>query len=249
MQKLHLTNIPTGVEDFAFSPDGTTLATLSGGGTILLWDYPFLFGTHSIVEDINADGTVDIFDLILVAANFGKTGENVADVNGDGIVDIADLIKVAGVLNEDNGAPVKYRKSMNLKAENIQDWLIQAQQLNLSNPIIHKGIQFLEQFLLQLKPNTTALLPNYPNPFNPETWIPYQLSEPSDVSIQIYSTDGTLIRTLTIGQQSAGVYLQRNRAMYWDGKNEIGEFVASGIYFYTLTAGRYTATRKMIIRK
>ncbi len=247
--KTILQGMANGIDDLKFSPDGNTLATLGVDGTILFWDYPALFTPTPINEDVNNDGVVDVEDLVVIAANFGQTGENAADVNGDDVVDIADLIKVAGVLNEGNGAPVKYSKSMNLTAENIHVWLIQAQQLNLSDPITQKGIHFLEQFLLLLKPTTTTLLPNYPNPFNPETWIPYQLSEPSDVSIQIYSTDGTLIRTLTIGQQSAGAYLQRNRAMYWDGKNEIGEYVASGIYFYTLTAGRYTATRKMIIRK
>jgi flagellar hook assembly protein FlgD len=101
-----------------------------------------------------------------------------------------------------------------------------------------------------LLPKETALLPNYPNPFNPETWIPYQLANRTDVSVSIYSIDGKLIRMLNIGQQAAGVYESRNRAAYWDGKNETGEPVASGIYFYTLKAGAdFTATRKMLIRK
>ena len=94
-----------------------------------------------------------------------------------------------------------------------------------------------------------ALLANYPNPFNPETWIPYQLSEPSDVTVSIYSVNGSLIRTLALGHQAAGVYRSRNRAAYWDGRNAFGERVASGLYFYTLTAGDFTATRKMLIRK
>ena len=95
----------------------------------------------------------------------------------------------------------------------------------------------------------TTLLPNYPNPFNPETWIPYQLAEPTDVSISIYAADGKLIRTLVLGHRSVGIYESRNRAAYWDGKNALGEPVASGVYFYTLTAGEFTATRKMLIRK
>ena len=94
-----------------------------------------------------------------------------------------------------------------------------------------------------------VLLANYPNPFNPETWIPYQLSEPADVSVSIYSVNGHLIRTLALGHQAAGVYRNRSRAAYWDGRNELGERVASGLYFYTLTAGDFTATRKMLIRK
>ena len=94
-----------------------------------------------------------------------------------------------------------------------------------------------------------TLLANYPNPFNPETWIPYQLSEPADVSVSIYAVDGRLVRRLELGHQSAGVYRSRSRAAYWDGRNEFGECVASGLYFYTLTAGDFTATRKMLIRK
>ena len=95
----------------------------------------------------------------------------------------------------------------------------------------------------------SVLLANYPNPFNPETWIPYQLSESADVSVSIYAVNGHLIRTLNLGHQAAGVYQSRSRAAYWDGRNEFGERVASGLYFYTLTAGDFTATRKMLIRK
>ena len=94
-----------------------------------------------------------------------------------------------------------------------------------------------------------TLLANYPNPFNPETWIPYQLSASADVSISIYSVNGHLVRQLELGHQSAGVYRSRSRAAYWDGRNTFGERVASGLYFYTLTAGDFTATRKMLIRK
>ena len=95
----------------------------------------------------------------------------------------------------------------------------------------------------------TQLLANYPNPFNPETWIPYQLSEPAEVTVRIYSVKGILVRTLPLGQIPAGIYTGRGRAAYWDGKNDVGESVASGLYFYTLTAGDFTATRKMLIRK
>jgi hypothetical protein len=98
-------------------------------------------------------------------------------------------------------------------------------------------------------PEQTSLLPNYPNPFNPETWIPYQLAKPADVSISIYAADGRLVRTLALGHQPVGIYESRSRAAYWDGRNTLGEPVASGVYFYTLTADDFTATRKMLIRK
>ena len=98
-------------------------------------------------------------------------------------------------------------------------------------------------------PNATALHPNYPNPFNPETWIPYQLATAADVTVTIYDLRGVRVRQLVLGHQSAGVYQSRSRAAYWDGRNSFGEPVASGLYFYTLTAGDFTATRKLLIRK
>ena len=98
-------------------------------------------------------------------------------------------------------------------------------------------------------PEETALLPNYPNPFNPETWIPYQLALPTEVTVAIHAADGRLVRTLALGYQAAGVYKSKGRAAYWDGRNAQGEPVASGVYFYTLMTGDYTATRKLLIRK
>ena len=98
-------------------------------------------------------------------------------------------------------------------------------------------------------PMNTALLTNFPNPFNPETWIPYQLAEPAEVTLTIYDVRGVVVRRLDLGQQLAGVYHSRSRAIHWDGRNGVGEKVASGLYFYTLTAGDFTATRKLLIRK
>ena len=99
------------------------------------------------------------------------------------------------------------------------------------------------------KPNQNLLLQNYPNPFNPETWIPYQLSEDSSVSVSIYDTTGKLVRTLSLGFQPAGFYNSRERAAYWDGRNALGERVASGIYFYQLTTPAFEQTRRLVIVK
>ena len=101
----------------------------------------------------------------------------------------------------------------------------------------------------EVLPVETSLLPNYPNPFNPETWIPYTLAAPAEVGVDIYAVDGQRVRTLSLGHQPAGVYRNRARAAYWDGRNNAGERVASGVYFYTFTAGKFTATRKMLILK
>ena len=100
-----------------------------------------------------------------------------------------------------------------------------------------------------LTPAETALFPNYPNPFNPETWIPYQLAEATDVTLTIYDIKGREVRRLALGHRPAGVYRSRGRAAHWDGKNQIGEKVATGLYFYTLTTGEFTATGKMLIQK
>ena len=108
---------------------------------------------------------------------------------------------------------------------------------------------FAAPTLSEAAPKETSLLSNYPNPFNPETWIPYHLAKPAKVTITIYAADGKLVRTLMLGHQPTGVYQIKSRAAYWDGKNEVGEPVASGVYFYTLKAGDFTATRKMLIRK
>ena len=98
-------------------------------------------------------------------------------------------------------------------------------------------------------PEETTLLPNYPNPFNPETWIPYRLAKPADVTLTIYAVNGQLIRRLALGHQRAGTYQSRSRAAYWDGKNGVGESVASGLYFFTLSADDFIATGKMSIKK
>ena len=98
-------------------------------------------------------------------------------------------------------------------------------------------------------PKTTGLLANYPNPFNPETWIPYQLSNAADVQIVIYDVQGRLVRRLSLGYQLAGYYTDRTEAAYWDGHNDLGDPVGSGVYFYQLQAGDYSATRRLVILK
>ena len=203
-----------------------------------------------IAEDINEDGVVNIQDLVLISSNFGKTGEDEADINGDGIVDIVDLVKVAAALGNTAGAPSVHLQTLAmLSTSDVQNWLTQAQHLNLTDVTSQRGIHFLEQLLAALTPQKTILLPNYPNPFNPETWIPYHLAAPAEVSLSIYDVKGVLVRKLTLGHQPAGVYQSKVRAAYWDGRNELGEPVASGVYFYTLSAGDFTATGKMLIRK
>ncbi|MBM3237259.1 T9SS type A sorting domain-containing protein [Candidatus Poribacteria bacterium] len=98
-------------------------------------------------------------------------------------------------------------------------------------------------------PATFSLLQNYPNPFNPDTWLPFKLAQNAPVSINIYDTKGQLIRAIALGNKNAGVYVTKDKAAYWDGRDNFGEKVSSGVYFYTLQAGEFRATRKMVIVK
>ena len=205
--------------------------------------------------DVNRDGQTNILDLILVGQDIGRTRPTNTriDVNKDGRRNISDLVLVARHLGELSGisaAPSALAVGdMRLDPAMIRGWISQAQIENDGSLAFQQGIANLQQLLALLIPQKTALLTNYPNPFNPETWIPYQLSESTEVTLRIYSVSGTLVRTLHLGHQPAGIYQSRSRAAYWDGKNELGESVASGIYFYTLRAGDFIGTRKMLIMK
>ena len=112
-----------------------------------------------------------------------------------------------------------------------------------------QAIALLESVLASMHPDKTQLLPNYPNPFNPETWVPYHLAKSADVKIIIYGPHGNIVRHLELGHQSSGYYTSRSQAGYWDGRNDFGERVASGIYFYQLQADTVSPLRKMIILK
>ena len=235
----------------AFSPNGQILAGRGPGrNDISLY--------RLLTVDVTGNGKVNVNDLVEVAKNYGKTvgaGANrKADVNNDGKVDVDDFIAVAEAIDAAAGAPALTQEDIetgHLQAADVRRWIRDAKAANVDPA----GIAALERLLAALTrveaplPKETVLLANYPNPFNPETWIPYQLSEAAEVTVTIHSSDGKLVRTLELGQMPAGAYSDKNRAAYWDGQNEQGEPVASGVYFYTLTAGDFSATRKMVIRK
>ena len=199
--------------------------------------------------DVNDDGAVNILDLVVVAQGFG-TDKPEGDVNGDGIVNVFDLVQVAEAIGAGGAAPSAYSLDPSIiSAADVERWLAGAQGLGIGDANFQRGIRFLEGLLAALRPKETALLPNYPNPFNPETWIPYHLAREAEVAITIYDTKGTLVRRLALGNQPAGHYAERGKAAYWDGRNNSGEAVASGIYIYQFRAGNYAASRRMVIVK
>ncbi len=203
--------------------------------------------------DINDDGIVNIEDLILVANSFRTEAPEhpKADVNKDGRIDIVDLLLVAARFGECSG-PASPQTYSNIRPEHlglIDEWLTEARLSDDGSDVFRHGIETLEHLINTTIPTRTVLLPNYPNPFNPETWIPYDLARDADVHIHIYDLKGKVIRQLTIGFQTAGTYRTQTRAAHWDGRNSVGEPVASGIYFCTLQAGGFKTTRQMVILK
>ena len=251
------------VASVAFSPDGSMLASGSYDKTIQVWELTPATPTvepsqpvtpanepAQLAGDLNTDGVVNIQDLVLVASQFGQAGQNAADINEDGVVNIQDLVLVARAFDTTASAPSAHPQVVEtLTAGEVQGWLRGAKQLEGKDATMARGIEMLKDLLALLTPAETALLHNYPNPFNPETWIPYQLRTPAEVRITIYSPRGVLVRELSLGYQVAGQYTSRARAAYWDGRNTVGEPVASGLYFYTFTAGDFSATRRMVVLK
>ena len=210
-------------------------------------DIHITVGERSLTGDVNRDGVVNILDLLRVARQLGQRvgADSPVDVNGDGIVNIFDLTLVAQGIGGAAAAPAG-----GINSSTIEAWIVKARLADDGSTVFQQGIANLENLLAtMIVPQETALHANYPNPFNPETWIPYQLATPSEVTLTLYDMNGGVVRHLNVGHQAAGTYQSRNRALYWDGRNRDGEPVASGLYFYTLRAGEFTATRRMLIRK
>ena len=205
--------------------------------------------------DVNQDGSVDATDVTLVTAALGQTGDNILsprmDINRDGTVDNADLTLVTDNLEADGGAPssVSVFDLLSQKTLESLDRKVLEGYLNILRAEYQRATAMLERILGAMRPTKTLLLTNYPNPFNPETWIPYHLAKASDVRITIYDVRGRIIRRLELGHQLEGYYTSLSRAAHWDGRNDLGERVGSGVYFYQLQADNASHLRKMVILK
>ena len=208
--------------------------------------------------DANLDGVVNVLDLIVVAQHFQEQppGNPLADTNKDGVVNLVDLVFVAEHLSQNAAAPsqlalVESIPSTTTEVIAAQRALTKLEAIPNKSHGVQIAIELLRHYLAVADRNVkeTKLLPNYPNPFNPDTWIPYQLSEGSTVTVKIYDVSGSLVRTIEVGHKPVGYYFTRERAVYWDGRNENGERISSGVYFYTLNTDTYTQTRRMVIVK
>ena len=236
-----------------------------------LTNLTYLYLPGNSVSDISAvAGLTNLMDLHLgansisdISAVAGLTNLQELYIGGNPVSDIS---AVAGLTNLQElhlgGAsvsdvtPLENLTSLSrlwLSGNPIEDFA-PLRRLKENNPSVSIDIdinagQAPSLPVLPVLPAETALLSNYPNPFNPETWIPYQLATSADVTVTIYDVRGVMVRRLALGHRPAGFYRSRARAAHWDGRNQIGEKVATGLYFYTLTAGEFNATGKMLIQK
>ena len=204
--------------------------------------------TDNSKYDVNGDGTVDLLDVF---APIFQPNNMKNDVNGDGVVDAKDAQEIDANRDDAAAAPAidVDVKALDIDFDRVQEQieaLLASGDMSLGT---QRALMYLQHLLASARPDATVLLASYPNPFNPETWIPYHLATSTDVRINIYNAQGILVRALTLGHQSAGYYTSRSRAAYWDGRNALGERVASGIYFYQLQADEISPLRKMVILK
>ena len=211
--------------------------------------------------DVNRDGIVNVFDLVIVSNFIGQEIPPIGleinpDVNRDGVVNILDLTLVGEHLDEmyenQAQAPSAF-PAAEINFELMQTALRRIHAaLTLSSdssgPLL-RAIRALEQLISSSLPERNLLLQNYPNPFNPETWMPFQITFTSDVTMDIHDVHGALVRHIPLGVRIPGRYISRAEAAYWDGKNGLGESVATGAYFYTISTETFSATKKMIVIK
>ena len=207
------------------------------------WSEPFAIDRRP-PTDLNRDRVIDVLDLVIAAKQFGQSGKDlVGDLNDDGIVNILDLVVIVKQFSQlIVMAPHQnqFEKIFVTIEEKVR--LKQAfhclTQSDLNPSIIEQVETLLDDLSWQTKTSTyPQLMLNYPNPFNPETWIPYQLNFPTKVRFSVYNSNGKLVRRLLLGYKTAGVHNSSKDAVYWDGHDQAGQLVASGVYYGVLETG------------
>ncbi|MAF12913.1 hypothetical protein CMK11_20880 [Candidatus Poribacteria bacterium] len=264
---VNMTDHPLADGSPAWAPDGSALAFASnrdGDWDILAIDvdvdvYVDDEPAEDLVGDVNADGVIDFVDLALIGADLrghgrgrrrGHDRDGSGDVNEDGRVDITDLVVAAASFGQstdqtDTSVAMPTRRH----AKMIKRWLKSARRADDGSDVFLRGIGTLEQLLAIAKPPRAKLRRNFPNPFNPETWVPFELYEDADVTVVFYDAGGRMVRRLELGGMSAGEYTTRGTAAHWDGRDTNGEPVGSGVYFVELRAGSHRETRRLVVRK
>ena len=232
-------SVPISPSAFTTSPDGSTVLATIGGGEIQIWnllpDAPQLFTTLNGVDPIQ----------------FSSDGRFLFD-NRDDYIQIWDWqtsrpishLPIPGFTYFSQNGSVLVSPGFGYTGQYLV-WDIKNLLSDLHYSIEPHGKKLVT--LGQVKQN--QLLQNFPNPFNPETWIPFRLANESNVTIHIYTTSGKLVRSLSPGIMPAGDYSSQSKAVHWDGQNDAGESVSSGVYLYTIKAGNFSTTRKMLIQK
>ena len=246
---------------FTIEVTAGVILDVNGDGQVTVIDLAIIalfYGTKvpagsSHRADVNSDRTVDLDDLVAVAQGIDTDGSDALTLDAleAALAEAVEIETIAEAPMLGGTRPDNFRailSNRNLAYRNVADALADAGHLGHSvSAVLTRLLQLLKE--MTETPPETALLPNYPNPFNPETWIPYHLAQDAAVVLTIYDVRGSVVRELVLGHQPAGVYQSKHRAAYWDGRNESGESVASGVYFYTLTAGDFTATRRLLVIK
>ena len=251
--------------DPAVMGDAAYLVTASAAGTATLlgdgWEYSMASSAPIALAGYSVDGQTAVLDVqgavVDEITGLAKEGFRVKVKN---LSTKASLSKVTSVETEEGynmtfvdlkaGNAARIGDILEISADSPSPLIgVQPVRHVVTADDVKSGILALENLIAYEIPAETELLRNYPNPFNPETWIPYHLSEDADVRLTIYSVNGEVVRDIDVGHQTAAKYDSRSKAIYWDGRNRFGEQVASGIYFYSLSAGDFSATRKMVILK
>ena len=234
-----------------FEQDDVSFADSTADATITDWTVKYRGSAYLTTYEATITPTTNGTVIITIPADVATDGSG----NGNTVSDTHTItVNLAG-----GGAPSAILSQITNLLDTTPFESLDLEQLEAQLDILRaqsdgsaeyfQAIALLESVLAEMRPDKTQLLANYPNPFNPETWIPYHLANPSNVRVTIYDTRGIVVRQLDLGHQREGYYTSRSRAAYWDGRNAFGEPVASGIYFYQFQADNRSFLRKMLILK